>query len=74
MNMVHTARNIPADWSPYSQDSNLQESSIERILQTNAQATPHANMTALCPSIATEWDWLVGETSAKPFTHSAAAG
>jgi hypothetical protein len=29
-----------------------------RILQAKVQATPQANLAALCLSIASEWDWL----------------
>ncbi len=35
---------------------------------------PHANLDTLCPSIATEWDRLVQNTSARPASHSAATG
>ncbi len=39
--------------------------------KSRVQMTSHANLDALCSSIAVEWDWLGQNTSAKFFTHSA---
>jgi hypothetical protein len=55
-------------------DLNLLDFSIWRILQTKDQATCHVNLTIKHPSIAEEWDLLVRNTSARPATHSKAAG
>jgi hypothetical protein len=40
---------------------NLLEFAILGGLQVNVLATPHANLDALHPSIAAEWDWLAAE-------------
>jgi hypothetical protein len=41
-------------WPPYSPDLNLLDFSTRSILQPKGQATPHANLAALRPSIAME--------------------
>jgi hypothetical protein len=45
----------PVDWLPYLPDFNLLDFSTCSILQVKVQATPLANLAALCPSIAPEW-------------------
>ncbi len=47
-----------ADWPSYSPDLNLLDFSIWRVLQWKSLATTQANLNALCPSIAMDWDWL----------------
>jgi hypothetical protein len=47
-----------ADWPPYSPDLNSLDFSIWRILQGKGQAKTNANLSALFPSIAAEWDRL----------------
>ncbi len=47
-----------ADLPPYSLDLKLVDFSICSVLQPKGQATPHANLVALRPSIAMEWDQL----------------
>jgi hypothetical protein len=48
-----------ADLRPYSPDLNSLDFSTGSVLQQKGQATSHANLVALCPSIAEEWDRLV---------------
>jgi hypothetical protein len=50
-----------ADWAPYSPDFNLQDFSICSVLQVKVQVMSNANLAALRPSIAMEWDRLVVE-------------
>jgi hypothetical protein len=79
--LVHTTRTTqqlvkfgsPADLPLYLPDLTLKGFSIWHVLQTNVQATPHANLTSLRLSIAAEYDRLVGEYVHKPAAHSAAA-
>jgi hypothetical protein len=67
-----------ADWPPYSPDLNLLDFSILPILQVKVQATPHSNLAALFPTIATECNWLAAVYICKTFCsfrrcHEAAA-
>ncbi len=45
-----------ADWPPYLQDLNSLDFSTSSVLQPIGQATTHANLTALHPSVTAEWD------------------
>jgi hypothetical protein len=45
-----------ADWPPYSPNLNPLDFETRQVLQAKAQPTPHSNLTALRPSIATEKD------------------
>jgi hypothetical protein len=51
---------LPADWLP-DVFAGLELAGLLYlvcILQTNAQAMPHVNLTAPHPSITAGWDWL----------------
>jgi hypothetical protein len=43
-----------ADWPPYSPNLNSLDVSTGSVLQTKGQATPHANLAPLHPSVAAE--------------------
>jgi hypothetical protein len=45
----------------------------QQRLQPKGQATPHANLAALRPSIALEWDWLAAVHLSKNCRQEAAA-
>jgi hypothetical protein len=47
-----------ADWLPFSPDLNSLDFSTGSVLQPKSQARPHADLPALCPSVAAEWDQL----------------
>jgi hypothetical protein len=47
-----------ADWLPYSPNLNLLDFSTGSVLRPKGRAMPHANFSALCLSVAAEWDWL----------------
>ncbi len=47
------------DWPPYSPNLNSLDFSSGSVLRPKGQATPHANFSALRPSVAAEWNLLV---------------
>jgi hypothetical protein len=47
---------LSADWLPYSPDLNSLDFNTRHVLQAKAQAVPHSNLSALCQSIAAEYD------------------
>jgi hypothetical protein len=49
---------VLADWLPNAPNLNSLDFLTGSVLQPKSQATPHADLAALRPSIAAEWDRL----------------